>query len=184
MDRKTNYLWNNFSSPTFDVNIGVSQGSVLSPILLALYLSLFLYILEKHLKIFNILVSIISFIDDGLFISQSKLFYISNSCLFCSYNVIMSYASSPIRKTTFLRWCHLRTLQVRLPQQPPFSQHVLWRCCNLLDIPSSTAEILLFNSVFHDRVAPVSVSTLKPLLGAIGVLPLKPRASPIVSVSI
>jgi len=36
------------------------------------------------------------------------------------------------------------------------------------------AEILLFNSVFHDGVAPVSVSTLKPLLGAIGVLPLKP----------
>jgi len=29
-------------------------------------------------------------------------------------------------------------------------------------------------SVFHDRVAPVSVSTLKPPLGAIGVLPLKP----------
>jgi len=89
MDRKMNYLWNNFSSPTFDVNIGVSQGSVLSPILLALYFSLFLYILEKHLKFFNILVSIISFIDDGLFISQSKLFYISNSCLFCSYNVII-----------------------------------------------------------------------------------------------
>jgi len=29
-------------------------------------------------------------------------------------------------------------------------------------------------SVFHDRVTPISVSTLKPLLGAIGVLPLKP----------
>jgi len=39
-------------------------------------------------------------------------------------------------------------------------------------------EILLFNSVFHDGVTPVSVLTLKPLLGAIGVLPLKPRASP------
>ena len=29
------------------------------------------------------------------------------------------------------------------------------------------AEILLFNSVFYDRVAPVSVSTLKLPLGAI-----------------
>ena len=86
--RKTNYLWNNFSSPTFDVNIGVGQDSALSPILLALYLSLFLYILEKQLKNLNILVSIISFIDDGLFISQSKSFYTSNSCLFCSYNVM------------------------------------------------------------------------------------------------
>ena len=29
------------------------------------------------------------------------------------------------------------------------------------------AEILLFNLVFHDGVTPVSVSTLKPLLGVI-----------------
>ena len=67
---------------------------------------------------------------------------------------------------------------------PPFSQHVSWRCCDPPDIPSSMAEILLFNLVFHDGVAPVSVSTLKPLLGAIGVLLLKPRASPILSVCI
>jgi len=33
------------------------------------------------------------------------------------------------------------------------------------------AEILLFNLVFYDGVTPVSVSTLKPLLGVIGVLP-------------
>jgi len=57
---------------------------------------------------------------------------------------------------------------------PPFSQHVLWRCCNHLGIPSSMVEILLFNLVFHDRVTSVSVSTLKPLLRVIGVLPLKP----------
>jgi len=86
--RKMNYLWNNFSSPTFDVNVGVGQGSVLSPILSALYLSLFLYILEKCFKNLNIPVSIISFIDNGLFISQSKSFYISNSHFFCSYNVM------------------------------------------------------------------------------------------------
>jgi len=36
-------------------------------------------------------------------------------------------------------------------------------------------EILLFNSVFHDGVTLVSVSTLKPLLGAIEVFPLKPE---------
>ena len=70
------------------------------------------------------------------------------------------------------------------PTSPPFSQHILWQCYNPLGIPSSTAEILLFNSVFYDRVAPVSVSTLKPLLGVIGVLLLKPRASPITSVCI
>jgi len=50
IDRKTNYFWNNFMSPIFNVNVGVGQGSVLSPILSALYLSPFIYILENQLK--------------------------------------------------------------------------------------------------------------------------------------
>ena len=87
-DRKTNYVWNNFSSPIFEVNIEVGQGSALSPILSALYLLPFLYILENYLKIFNIPVSIILFVDDGLFISQDKSLVCSNSHLFCSYNVM------------------------------------------------------------------------------------------------
>ena len=58
---------------------------MLSPILSALYLLLFLYIIENYLK--N-LISIISFVDDGLFIFQSKLLHISNCHLFCSYNVM------------------------------------------------------------------------------------------------
>jgi len=72
----------------FDVNVGVGQKSALSPILSALYLSPFLYIIENHLKNLKIPISIISFVDDGLFISQSKLLYVFNCCLFCSYNVI------------------------------------------------------------------------------------------------
>ena len=83
---------------------------------------------------------------------------------------ILSYTSPPVQKTTSLRWCHLWTLQAHLPQRPPFSQHISWRCCNPPGILSSTAEILLFNSVFHDGVDPVSVSTLKLLLGVIGLL--------------
>ena len=67
--RKTNYLWNDFSSPLFDVNVGVGQGSALSPILLSFYLSLFLYILENRLKNLKIPVSILSFIDNGLIIA-------------------------------------------------------------------------------------------------------------------
>ena len=89
INRKTNYLQNNFSSPTFDVNIEVDQESTLSFILSALYFSPFLYILENRLKNLNISISIIFFMDDGLFISQNKSFDISNSCLFCSYNVII-----------------------------------------------------------------------------------------------
>ena len=70
------------------MNIGVGQEYALSSILSALYLSLFLYILEKCLKNLNIPISIISFVDDGLIISQNKLIDISNSHLFCSYNVL------------------------------------------------------------------------------------------------
>jgi len=79
-------------------------------------------------------------------------------------------------KITLLWWYHLWIIQACLLWWPPFLQHVLWRCCNHLGILSSTVEILLFNLVFHDRVTPVSVSTLKPPLRVIGVLPLKPRA--------
>jgi len=69
IDRKTIYFWNNFISPIFNINIGVGQGSALSSILSALYLSPFIYILENWLKNLKIPISIISFVDDSLFIS-------------------------------------------------------------------------------------------------------------------
>ena len=92
--RKTSYQWNDISSPIFEVNVRVGQGSALSPILLALYLSPFLYILDKCLKNLNIPVSIISFVDDGLIISQNKSIDVSNSQLFCSYNVLSKLLDS------------------------------------------------------------------------------------------
>jgi len=47
IDRKTIHFWNNFIFPIFNVNIGVGQVSALSPILSALHLSPFIYILEN-----------------------------------------------------------------------------------------------------------------------------------------
>ena len=91
--RKINYFWSSFTSPLFDVNVGVGQDSALSSILLALYLSPFLYILENCLKNLKIPISILSFIDNGLFNAQSKSFHLSNSCSFCSYNVISNFLS-------------------------------------------------------------------------------------------
>jgi len=90
--RKTKYLWNDFISPSFNVNVSVRQGSALSPILSALYLSPVFLSLENHLKILKIPIFIISFADNGLFISQNKYKYIShsNANLFCSYNIILS----------------------------------------------------------------------------------------------
>jgi len=69
VQRRTNYLWNNLSSPMFDVNVRVGQGSALSPILSTLYLSPLLYILENRLKNLKIPISILSFVDNGLFIT-------------------------------------------------------------------------------------------------------------------
>ena len=92
--RKTNYLWNDLLSPSFTVNVGVGQESAFSPILLALYLTSFLYILEKCLINLKIPVSILSFVDDGLIIAQNKSLDISNSYLFCSYNVLSKLLDS------------------------------------------------------------------------------------------
>ena len=75
-------------SPVFNVDVGMGQGSILLPILSVLYLSSFIYILENCLKNLKIPISIISFVDDGLFISQSKSFDISNSHLYYSYNIL------------------------------------------------------------------------------------------------
>jgi len=66
--RKINYFWNSFTLSSFDINIGVGQGLALSPILLVLYFLLFLHIIENCLKNLKIPISILSFVDNGLFI--------------------------------------------------------------------------------------------------------------------
>ena len=88
--RKTKYLQNSFSSPFFNVNVRVGQRSALFPILSALYLSPAIHIFEKIIKNLKIPISILSFVDNRLFILQNKLLVISNTNLFCSYNVISS----------------------------------------------------------------------------------------------
>jgi len=75
-------------SPEFKANVGVGQGSALSPILSALYLTPFLHILEKCLKNLNIPISILYFIDDGLIITQNRSIFSLNSQLFCNYNIL------------------------------------------------------------------------------------------------
>jgi len=87
VSRKTQYLWNYFISPFFNIDIGIGQGSTLSPILSILYISSIFHIFEKRVKILKILVL---FIDNGLFISQEKSFGKTNSYLFYNYNIILS----------------------------------------------------------------------------------------------
>ena len=92
--RSTNYIWNDLSSPSFKVNVGVSQGSALLLILSTLYLSPLLYIIEKWFKNLKLPISILSFIDDGLFIVQNKSLTVSNSHLFCRYNILSNLLDS------------------------------------------------------------------------------------------
>ena len=94
IQRNTKYLWNDIPSPSFEVNVGVGQGSVLSPILSSLYLSPLSYIIEKRFKNLNIPISILSFVDNSLFIVQNKSFSISNAHLFCSYNILSNLLDS------------------------------------------------------------------------------------------
>jgi len=70
--RKIQYLWNDFTSPSFNMDIGLEQSSALSPILLALYISPIFHIFEERSKNLNIPVLFLSFVDNGLLISQEK----------------------------------------------------------------------------------------------------------------
>jgi len=90
LNRSTSYSWNTFTSPSFNVNVSVGQGSALSPILSALYLAPIIKMFKKRIKNLNkeIPTDILSFVDDGLLISQEKSYSLSNSFLLCSYNII------------------------------------------------------------------------------------------------
>ena len=90
MRKKTQYLWNNFSSLFFNVNIGIGQDSALSAILSTLYLSPILHIFKKRAKNLKIPILFLSFVNNSLFISQEKLLEKINSYLFCKYNIIFS----------------------------------------------------------------------------------------------
>ena len=85
-------MQNQFVSSFFKANIGIEQESTLSPILSALYIVPIFHIFEKRSKILlsPIQTLILSFVDDGLLISQEKSYEKSNTNLFCSYNIIFS----------------------------------------------------------------------------------------------
>ena len=86
----TSYSWNNFFSPSFNINIGVGQGSALSSILSAIYFAPIIKTFKKRIKNLkeNILTDILSFADDSLLISQEKSYLLSSFFLLCSYNIM------------------------------------------------------------------------------------------------
>jgi len=87
---KTQYVWNSFISLFFRTYVDVGQGSSFSSILSILYIAPIFHIFEKRSKdlLPNISVSVLSFVDDSLFISQEKSYKKLNAHLFYSYNII------------------------------------------------------------------------------------------------
>jgi len=67
----------------------MGQGSALSPILSALYIATIFHIFEKRTQnlLSSILIFILSFVNNGLFISQEKK---SNMDIFCRYSITSS----------------------------------------------------------------------------------------------
>ena len=68
VNRKTKYSWNSFTSSFFTVDIGIGQKLALSSILFVLFIAPVLYIFEKRIKNLKITISLLSFVNDGLFI--------------------------------------------------------------------------------------------------------------------
>jgi len=89
-ERTTMYTWNGFSSPSFDTSVGVGQGSALSPILSAIYMAPIIKTFKRRVKNLQdeIPTDVLSFVDDGLLVSQEKSYEISSAYLLCSYNIM------------------------------------------------------------------------------------------------
>jgi len=138
-NRSITYTWNNFSSPTFNTNISVGQGSALSPILSAIYLAPVIKIFKKRLKRLkeSIPTDILSFVDDGLLISQEKSYSLSSSFLLCSYNIIskilidaglvMEHSKTELFHFTRARHPPNPSIDLSLVGGPVISSKPIWR---------------------------------------------------------
>ena len=92
IDRQTQYIWNNFVSSFFRVDVDVGQRLVFFSILFILYITPIFHIFKKRNSslLSPIFISTLFFVDDGLFISQEKNYKKSNTNLFYNYSIISS----------------------------------------------------------------------------------------------
>ncbi len=87
VQRFTRYCWNNFKSDPMQADVGVGQGSGLSPVLSALYIA-------PVMKLYDIRASefldttLFSYVDDGTIITQSRHLGVNMTVLKSAYGVI------------------------------------------------------------------------------------------------
>ena len=86
--RSTQYSWNSFLSGACDADVGMGQGSALSPILSALYIAPLICIFEHRAQALNLDTCILSFMDNDLLISQGKMYNKTLPELYSSYKVV------------------------------------------------------------------------------------------------
>ena len=67
--RSTQYSWNSFLSRVCNTDVGIGQGSVLSPIFSVLYIAPLICIFEYRAQALNLSTCILLFVDNSLLIS-------------------------------------------------------------------------------------------------------------------
>ena len=86
----TQYAWKGELSLLFETSVGVGQGSALSPILSALYLALVLW--QAALDVPE--AALMSYINDGTIIMQSKMWAANVTKLLSTYSVVFELTQS------------------------------------------------------------------------------------------
>jgi len=86
--RSTQYSWNSFLSGACYTDIGMGQSSALSPMFSTLYIAPLIHIFEHRAQALNLDTCILSFVDNGLLISQGKTYNKTLPELYSSYRVV------------------------------------------------------------------------------------------------
>ncbi|KAJ3558029.1 hypothetical protein NP233_g11592 [Leucocoprinus birnbaumii] len=119
----TRYLWNSFSSDLRLTDVGMGQGSALSPVLSALYLAPVIQLFER--RAVHVGCDVLSYVNDSTLIVQhkrlednllplfmehnkSELFHFTRQCDNASPPIVLDFesfmAASPLKPKTFWRY--------------------------------------------------------------------------------
>ena len=86
--RSTSYTWNSFISDPRQADVGVGQGSALSPVLSALYIAPIMKLYE--LRANQLGTTLLSYVDDGTVVTQSKSLDDNNAVLKQAYAILFA----------------------------------------------------------------------------------------------
>jgi len=94
VDRSTQYAWNSFLSHACDADVGMGQGSALSPILSVLYIAPLLHLFECQAQALSLDTSTLSYVDDGHLVSQGRTYDRTLPELTSSYSIVSDLMAS------------------------------------------------------------------------------------------